>query len=136
MKIILNQEYSIYIRNGCSNNITGNIITSTYNYGIYLYESSNNNISNNTITSNNWYGISLWDSSNNNIIYHNNFVNNIVNARDFCSNTWDDGYPSGGNYWDDYTGEDTNGDGIGETPYIIPGSKGNQDKPREKRKRT
>ena len=34
-------------------------------------------------------------------------------------NVWDDGYPSGGNYWDNYTGVDSNHDGIGDTPYII-----------------
>jgi len=65
-----------------------------------------------------------------NQIYHNNFINNTNQASVTVGyeNVWDDGYPSGGNYWSDYTGLDlysgpyqneTGSDGIGDTPHII-----------------
>jgi len=85
------------------------------------------------ITDNNFIsnggGIVIGWGSSYNIIYHNNFIDNGV--RDLGSNwnnMWDDGYPSGGNYWSYYTGVDLyNGpgqdilgsDGIGDTPYTI-----------------
>jgi hypothetical protein len=34
-------------------------------------------------------------------------------------NVWDDGYPSGGNFWSDYTDVDLNNDGIWDHPYVI-----------------
>ncbi|MHA1949151.1 MAG: hypothetical protein ACW99G_04675 [Candidatus Thorarchaeota archaeon] len=45
-----------------------------------------------------------------NRIYHNNFFDNFYQAPDLAdTNQWDDGYPSGGNYWDNHRGEDLRG---------------------------
>jgi parallel beta-helix repeat protein len=73
----------------------------------------------NTISNNFYAGIGIANASYN-YIYHNSFTTNRYQAYDDATNVWDDGYPSGGNYWDDYTGTDENGDGIGDTPYEIP----------------
>jgi len=108
------------------NNISGNKINWNL-YGILLTESDNNSIYENEIKGNT-RGIESIQQSNNNEIYHNNFyASEEDNAYDDFSNVWDDDYPSGGNFWDDYTGNDDNGDGIGDTPYEIPGDGNNKD---------
>ena len=77
----------------------------------------------------NLYGIIAYGL--NNTIYHNNFINNAENARDYGNNTWYAEYPVGGNYWDDYAGNDlysgesqneSGSDGIGDIPYEFYGS--------------
>jgi parallel beta-helix repeat protein len=93
--------------------------------GIHLLVSSSNIICGNTIK--NYYnGIGLHESSAN-IIYHNNFMGNEkqVYTDGATVNVWDDGYPSGGNYWSDYTDVDLNNDGIWDHPYVIDAN--NQD---------
>jgi parallel beta-helix repeat protein len=128
-------SYAIKIDSGSNHNtIQKNTITSNEAnaYGIRVSESTNNHITQNNITHCPGYGILLTDSlCTDNLIYHNNFIDNHnggVQAADYGSNNqWDDNYPSGGNYWDDYTGEDLNGDGIGDTPYDIDGGT-NQDR--------
>lgn len=52
-----------------------------------------------------------------NFVMKNNFINNGLHARSSLTNYWNGS--SEGNYWDDYTGLDGNGDGIGDTPYKI-----------------
>ena len=114
---------NIYYCNIYKNNLTGN------NNGIELGGSGLNNIFGNNISYNKVYGL-LVHNSNENLIYHNNFIENQMNAYSDCLllypwqdyNTWDLGYKKngGGNYWSDYHGRDKNHDGIGDTPYIIP----------------
>ncbi len=109
------------------NNILYNKIINSNQRGLEmsLYHKYNNIIGN-TIAYNQRYGIKICCNCNYNIIYHNNFIENAQNAEDLHNNTWDNGYPSGGNYWSDYNGTDEDGDGIGDTPYYIPGG-GNKD---------
>jgi parallel beta-helix repeat protein len=109
-----------------SNNVITKNNISDNNRGVYMIMSAYNQIFSNNIISNDQVGIMLdmCDGGGQfNNIYHNNFVNNGVNQaleRGGPINIWDDGYPSGGNYWSDYNGTDNNGDGICDTPYPIP----------------
>jgi parallel beta-helix repeat protein len=119
---------AIYLYSSSNNSIVGNNIANN-GVGIWLDSSSNNTVTGNDITANDEAGIVL-DSSSSNAIYNNNFINNAVQASIIttANNTWDNGYPSGGNYWSDYTGLDQKcgpsqdhpgSDGIGDMPYVI-----------------
>jgi hypothetical protein len=64
------------------------------------------------------------------VIFHNTFADNTVQASisNSAGNVWDDGYPSGGNYWSGFTGPDVKSganqdqpgsDDIIDTPYTV-----------------
>ncbi|MCW3981757.1 MAG: right-handed parallel beta-helix repeat-containing protein, partial [Candidatus Bathyarchaeota archaeon] len=100
-----------------TNSTIRNVTMSQNYYGIFLTSSPRITIHSNSISGNFW-GIHATDSPSNRI-FHNNFVQSkIRHFYDTASNSagiWDNGYPIGGNYWDDYVGEDLNRDGIGDS---------------------
>ena len=118
----------IYLNGADHCNISDNNASGNW-CGIYLKFSNDNILLNNTASNNDNYGINLYDSSDN--LIYNNYWSNTNNVCDDGSNRWNTtvttgpniiGGPSiGGNYWSDYTGADTGGDGLGEEPYNITG---------------
>lgn len=124
-----------------SNTINGNNIIDNFN-NLDLYFSNNNLIIYNTIDTpidTNWEHLIYLSFSNNNEIYLNNLITNAINnVYSYSSiNIWNSPEPityiyNGiiftnytGNYWDDYTDDDENNDGIWDNPYTIDSN--NQD---------
>ncbi|HYY91556.1 MAG TPA: NosD domain-containing protein [Candidatus Dormibacteraeota bacterium] len=130
----------IDLTNSSGFKVEGNYITSSILWSLRLQSSKNNIVDRNTITSTLGgfakllTGISLDETStgnlvvgntiigcyygisagNQDILYQNNLINDTVPATAGSGDTWNS--PTGqGNYWTDYTGKDTNNDGIGDT---------------------
>jgi parallel beta-helix repeat protein len=116
--------------------------------GINLYHSDSNTLTNNNFSTNGHYGIYLEGFMTiKNRVHQNNFINNNgadsiydplhIQAKDSSGmNFWNSSYPSGGNYWSDWTSPDiksgphqnlSGSDGIVDSPYLIDGGKGAQD---------
>jgi nitrous oxidase accessory protein NosD len=93
-------------------------------YSDTLYGSSYNTITANTFE-NNTRTVELIGNSKGNSFYQNNFVGSSVILMlpyppPFNSNSWNS--TSQGNYWSDYNETDLDGDGVGDTPYVIDGN--------------
>jgi parallel beta-helix repeat protein len=112
--------YGIFLASASQNTILGNNLTANDIAIVLVSYSDDNDIKNNNVKENINFGIWL-DGSSNNSICHNNFVNNTQQAYTTYDsiNTWDIGYPKGGNYWSNYDGTDLDQDRIGDTPYLI-----------------
>ena len=107
------------------NTISNNLVSSNLDTGIILRSGCENNIISENSINDGLYGIELEPGTTNNVIYLNCFNNTSNALDDGTNNHWDNGI--NGNYWEDYPGVDANEDGIGDTPYDISGSAGNQD---------
>lgn len=140
---MLSGSTQFFILSGNSNIVSNNMI-SHFSYGLKV-DGSNNTIFKNQIThcgegllpranntyyanyiANNGWGIDtqfapINPSGKESIFFKNNLVDNrysintlfYINKTDYLDNSKE------GNYWSDYHGTDANGDGTGDTPYII-----------------
>jgi parallel beta-helix repeat protein len=144
-----NNTNGIGLLTSLGNTIKNNTIRYSSDDGLGILKFSNDSvIEGNTIEKSGDYGINLQDSSHN-AIYLNNFVGNKKNAgsRDArskgSSNQWYSPEPINyswrnkgitsylGNFWSDYRGTDSDGNGIGNDPYEFNG--GQDDHPLMKR---
>jgi len=154
LEITGNLMYSNYQR--ATNGTGGNIYLRRSNDTSLDYENKDIVIHNNKIHSaaSNGTGIFIQSARNVRITYNDIYLNDFagivvgsklgnvtvlcqINRNDIRNNrvyqawdngttmSWDDG--SRGNYWSAYTGFDANNDGIGDTPYTIPGPKNSKD---------
>ena len=133
---IADNTYGVRIQ-GKSNIVQGNVIL--YNdMGFWITSSSGNLITANHFEDN---MIAVDTDYGGFQLYHNNFINQTVGSTGAWSAmilktayslpeanntflTWDNAYPSGGNYWSDYAARypnasAINSSGIGDTPYLI-----------------
>jgi len=119
----------------CSNNtVSANKATGPGLWGILMGAGSYNVFHDNLISNYiGGYGIAI--GGNHLVAEHNTFYRNMLmnNNRHVgtnweilgAGNFWDNGEV--GNYWDNYTGTDSDGDGIGDVPHIVEGCKWDDD---------
>jgi parallel beta-helix repeat protein len=123
--------------NSNDNRFTENTVNESQIGIAFEHASSNNVLVRNNITKNNC-GVKIFPievshpyPSSNNKFYHNNFIDNANQVEinpNTSVNSWDGGYPTGGNYWDNWRTDDAltgknqdqpGGDGIDDKSYII-----------------
>ncbi len=130
--LIADNTNGVYLGSAWYNAFYGNNITEN-TYGMWIEVATDNYIYQNNIT-NNDNGIRLIGSTDN-LFYNNWFVNNMNHTYidPNNSNVWNETYPIGGNYWDDFAdlypgvGNDFSGpnqdipgpDGFWDGPYEI-----------------
>ncbi len=146
-RLVDNGNYGIYVDRSSHNIFRLNTVSESH-FGIYLYYPTTqfNSVTENTFDDN-YNGLFILRATNNSI-YLNNFLNNThgynLTGSSGVQNTWCSPYPLNytfgdypldtfqgylGNYWKNYTGTDTDGNGLGDSPYIIHGDGGNDSYP-------
>ena len=123
-RLYKNHAYAIHAENVANLTVELNEIAGNPDFGILLANSFPAEIRWNNVLENS-EGIYVFSRSGVSI-RGNNIIRNGNQAYDGGTNVWDGGYPEGGNYWSDYSGQDlcggstqdicTGPDGIGDSP--------------------
>lgn len=114
--------HGIWLRNGSNGNtLQGNTIDGS-GYGIYVEGSSSNVVTDNEIRGSGSYGLYLSNASGTRT-FHNRFLANRTHAYGAggSGNVFNEPKPEGGNFWDDWTGPDADGDGFVDVPRVFTG---------------
>ncbi|MCI4317605.1 MAG: hypothetical protein L3J96_03625, partial [Thermoplasmata archaeon] len=122
-----NTNYSFELSGSSNVELIGNNGSNSY-YGLYLQSPSSSTIIGNTFDHDVVAFVSSYAYAV--TIYHNNFVNDTswMNPASAQQVIWDNGYPSGGNHWGNFSGPDLESgpaqnvagpDGIVDLPMII-----------------
>jgi parallel beta-helix repeat protein len=133
---LTNCHYAFIMEGSNHNYVAFNNLSAHMGCSVIIWKSNNNSIVGNDIR----YDMATtvgqhisFTESNDNLLYRNNFLSyeghiGVWLDEVSVNNIWDDGYPSGGNYWSNYAGVDlytgpyqneTGSDNIGDTPYVI-----------------
>jgi hypothetical protein len=95
----------------CDNLVVANSLTDCHVGSFAIGGSFNNRIYLNNIKNSNWYDRYYYD------FYSDRWIRNGTSTMSISDNIWDNG--TKGNYWANYNGSDTNGDGVGDEPYTM-----------------
>lgn len=115
-------EVGFYLGASRMNTLESNLISKNDN-GVVLADMAESNILANNSIYMNGFGVYL-NTSSGNRLYQNSFFN-FFNAEDEGTNTWNSS--TAGNLWSDYNGTDADGNGIGDTPYVVNQTTGSTD---------
>lgn len=111
--------YGLILGNSTGCRVFRNIFLDNYAYGVDFRMGSCINSVIENIIANNPTGIYIEEASSQfNLLYRNNIMNNTNQVTLYDGlNFWDNG--AEGNFWDDYSGSDLDGDGVGDSNFGV-----------------